>query len=465
MAGKSATLAIRIVSDASKAGQGFADAEAKVGGFQSGLNKASVAATGLLAGLAAVGKEALDAASDLQQSTGAIETVFGSTSSAIKKMAENAATATGLSKSSYQEMAAALGASLKNMGVGMDQLAPTTSKLIQMGADLSATYGGTSADAVAALGSALRGEMDPLERYGIGIKQATIDAAMKAQGLDKLTGAQETAARTQTLLTLITEQAGPALGAYAREIDTAAGSTQTASAKFEDAKAALGEVLLPIVADAMTKFSDFTTFLTEHKDMVTLVAAVLGTMAAAVLVVNGAITAWSAITKIATAMQWLFNLAMSANPIGLVVIAIAALVAAVVIAYNKFEWFRNIVKDIWDWLKKAWDFAGKVLSYVGDFFSAPQTLAVQTDTSGLSGVYGAASGLAAAGIYGAAPMAALTGGGPSAGQGPTTSVTYVDVTVNGAVDTVSTGRQIVKILKDYGVATGGQVSLTIGGRA
>jgi hypothetical protein len=41
----------------------------------------------------------------------------------------------------------------------------------------------------------------------------------------------------------------------------------------------------------------------------------------------------------------------------------------------------------------------------------------------------------------------------------------VNVTVQGAVDPVATGRQLVKILRDYGVATGGQVSLTIGGRA
>lgn len=51
----------------------------------------------------------------------------------------------------------------------------------------------------------------------------------------------------------------------------------------------------------------------------------------------------SAASKTAAASQWLLNAAMSANPIGLAVVAIAALVAGLVIAYNKSETFRNIV--------------------------------------------------------------------------------------------------------------------------
>ena len=44
-----------------------------------------------------------------------------------------------------------------------------------------------------------------------------------------------------------------------------------------------------------------------------------------------------------TAAQWLLNAAMAANPIGLVVIGLAALGTALVVAYNKSETFRNIV--------------------------------------------------------------------------------------------------------------------------
>lgn len=53
--------------------------------------------------------------------------------------------------------------------------------------------------------------------------------------------------------------------------------------------------------------------------------------------------AGTAATKAATAGQWLLNAALSANPVGLIVIGLVALVAGLVIAYKKSETFRNIV--------------------------------------------------------------------------------------------------------------------------
>jgi len=68
-------------------------------------------------------------------------------------------------------------------------------------------------------------------------------------------------------------------------------------------------------------------------------------------------------TIASTAAQWAFNAAMDANPIGLVVIAIAALVAAIVVAWQNSETFRNVVISCWEAIKTA---AGAV----ADWFAA-----------------------------------------------------------------------------------------------
>ena len=62
-----------------------------------------------------------------------------------------------------------------------------------------------------------------------------------------------------------------------------------------------------------------------------------------------------AATKIATATQWLFNAAMDANPIMLVVLALGFIVVAVILAYNKVAWFRDLVNDAKDKMVSAFD--------------------------------------------------------------------------------------------------------------
>jgi TP901 family phage tail tape measure protein len=56
-------------------------------------------------------------------------------------------------------------------------------------------------------------------------------------------------------------------------------------------------------------------------------------------------------TKVATAAQWLFNVAANANPIGLIVLAIGALIGGLVVAYNKFDKFRAIMQGTWEVIK------------------------------------------------------------------------------------------------------------------
>lgn len=61
----------------------------------------------------------------------------------------------------------------------------------------------------------------------------------------------------------------------------------------------------------------------------------------------------AAATKVWAAGQWLLNAALTANPIGLVIVALAALAAGVVIAYKKSDKFREVVDKAWSVIKKS----------------------------------------------------------------------------------------------------------------
>jgi hypothetical protein len=192
-----------------------------------------------------IGYDSVKAASAVEQSFGAIDSVFGKNADVVKRWASDAADAVGLAKSEYGDLAATLGAMLKNSGI--ENYAKQTDNLIRLGADLAATFGGSVSDAVGAVGSLMRGETDPIEQYGVSIKQSDVNARLAAQGLDKLTGKAKVQAEQQARLKLLFQQTTDAQGAFRRESNTLAGAQARLTAKWENAKATLGQKLIPIV--------------------------------------------------------------------------------------------------------------------------------------------------------------------------------------------------------------------------
>lgn len=251
--GRPAILKIDILADG-KTARGELDRTGKAGGKLGSAMKAG-AAIGVAA-VVGIGVAAVKSASAVEQATGASEKVFGRYAKSVQTNAAKADRALGLSKSGYLDLANVIGTQLKNAGTPMDQVASKTDKLITKGADLAATFGGTTADAVSALSSAMKGELDPIEKYGVSIKQSDVNARLAEQGLDKLTGAAAKTAQQQALLALINEQTASTTGAFADEANTAAGVGERSKAVWENVKATLGAGLLPILVAVGTFFLD-----------------------------------------------------------------------------------------------------------------------------------------------------------------------------------------------------------------
>lgn len=254
MAGNSSTLSIRVLVDAAQGARELRQMGDEAQGFGDKLGKIA-AAGAAFAGVTAFIKGAAEAASKLQQSTGGVEAVFKGSADQVKAWGKQAATSIGLAQSEYQDLATLIGAQLKNAGTAMEDLAPKTNQLIEQGADLAAMYGGTTAEAVAALSSALKGEMDPIEKYGIALNDAAIQAEIAAQGLDTSTAAAKAAAKQQAVLALVTKQGADAWGAAAREQDSYASVMQSLSAVWENTLAQIGTALLPALAGLAKAFT------------------------------------------------------------------------------------------------------------------------------------------------------------------------------------------------------------------
>jgi hypothetical protein len=182
------------------------------------------AGTGMLAAAGLIGAglfKAGQSAGDLEQAVGGTEAVFKSASGTIDRFAKDSATSMGLSERAFREATTSIGGQLKGLGFDTDDAADKAIELTGVAADLAATYGGTTAEAVSALGAAFRGEADPAERFNLRLNQNTVNAKAVALGLAETTSKVDAQAKAQATLALITEQSADATGQFAREQDTA----------------------------------------------------------------------------------------------------------------------------------------------------------------------------------------------------------------------------------------------------
>ncbi|MGJ9424727.1 hypothetical protein ACHABX_02650 [Nesterenkonia halotolerans] len=250
---KTAVLSVKILSDARKAVDGMNQTSKAAG-----LMKKAIAVVGLAAAGAKViqfGRDSVNAAADLQQSAGAVDVVFGKSATKMGKWSSQAALSVGLAKNEYNELGTLIGTQLKNGGTAMDDLAPKTNKLIGLGADLASMFGGTSKEAVEALSSALKGERDPIEKYGVSLNQARIDAKAAELGFSKVGGALSAEANQAATLAIIMNQTADAHGNFAKESNTLQGQQQRVAAQWQNIKAAVGTAFLPVLTTAFSFIS------------------------------------------------------------------------------------------------------------------------------------------------------------------------------------------------------------------
>ena len=173
-----------------------------------------------------------------------------------------------------------------------------------------------------------------------------------------------------------TGEGGKFVGMMDKKSQTVAGkwstildNVQTSAVNmFNQVQSPIGD-LLDLINDALphitaiieSLFSHLVAgiqFIIQYRTEFAILAGVIGTVwavskaySAALLVYQGVMTAVTAATKIWTGVQWLLNAALAGNPIGLIIIGIAALVAAVVYCWNKFAGFRAFILTMWDTLK------------------------------------------------------------------------------------------------------------------
>lgn len=315
----------------SKAKKEFGQLETAAQKAQFAIKKATVPAIAALGAVATVAMSVTKSAIDFGETLNAVFVTFGKQGSEeIAKLAETSAKTYGLSKKDFNNMAVSFANFAQDLATPKKKATAIVADLAQRVADFASVMNLEVPDAAAKFASALAGESEPMKKFGINISDAAIKTFALENNIgkagEKLTESQKATARYGLLM----QKTAKFSGDFANTSDSLANKQKVLNARFADFKVSLGQKLIPIFEKLMPYLEKFIGWVEKNPKLVIALAIAIGVLSAAITIMN---------------------IAMAFNPVGLVIVAIAGLIAGLVVAYKKFEGFRKIVDTLFGAVK------------------------------------------------------------------------------------------------------------------
>ena len=251
-----------------KAGEGFTkgagDQIERGGGFLRGkVDSLAGKLTGVFAGVFAAQtavtffKDAVKGASDLSEAGNKLQTLFGPAAPKVQEWAAGAARSLGLSELAAGDAAATFGIMAKSAGLAGEQAATFSTDFARLAGDLASFNNTSPEQAIEAIGSALRGEAEPIRAYGVLLDDATLRQEAMRLGLIKTTATALTPQqRVLAAQAAIYKQTTAAQGDFAKTSGGLANQQRILAAQFTNVQAQLGEKLLPAAVATVTFLND-----------------------------------------------------------------------------------------------------------------------------------------------------------------------------------------------------------------
>jgi uncharacterized membrane protein YjjP (DUF1212 family) len=271
---------------------------------QFAIKKAAVPAAAALGGLAIALGDATRAAMEDQQEQAALALTLQNVTGAgaaqtaqVEKQISAMSRASGVADTEYRKALEALVRGTKDVGIAMNDM-----NLVM---DISTATGMDSASVADALAKAYQGNFKALRSLSPEMSTMIKEGASLNEVMDVLGGTFG--------------------GATANSAETAAGKMKILSNSIGETKESIGAALLPVVEAVLPVLNEFAAWAQDNPQAFLAIAGAIGLVAAAIVATN---------------------IAMALNPFALIAAGVALLVAGLVIAYKKFEWFSTGVNAI-----------------------------------------------------------------------------------------------------------------------
>jgi hypothetical protein len=223
---------------------------------------------------------AITAASNLQESMQKVDVIFGKGSKQVEDFAKSAARNLGQSKQSVLDAAGAFGTFGKAAGLGPAKIwRYLANDFTTLATDLASFNNTSPEEAVQAIGAALRGEAEPLRRFGVLLNDATLKQEALTLGIYDGKGALTAQQKILAAQAAIYKQTTDAQGDFLRTSEGLANSQRTLSAEFANLQAQLGQKLLPLMEEFTRSLLDITDWVRRNPKTFGFIGDSLGKIA------------------------------------------------------------------------------------------------------------------------------------------------------------------------------------------
>lgn len=242
------------------------------GQFSSMLKKLAAGFSAVKIGKALLdlGRDAISAASDLEEVQNVVDVTFGSNANQIEKWAKNAGAQFGLTETQAKKFSSTMGAMLKSSGLAGDKIVDVSTDLAGLAADMASFYNLDFESAFAKIRSGISGETMPLKELGIDMSVATLNAFALKQGLDKTFDEMDQGEKTMLRYQYLMQATADAQGDFARTSDGYANSMRKLETNLESLKATLGTTFIDVVGNAVGALNGFLELLMPEEKQTTV---------------------------------------------------------------------------------------------------------------------------------------------------------------------------------------------------
>ena len=202
-----------------------------------------------------IGKDAIQAASDLQEVQNVVDTTFGEGASKIEAWAKKAGTQFGLTETQAKRFTSTLGAMMKSSGMAGEEIVDMSTDLAGLAADMASFYNLDFDTAFQKIRSGISGETEPLKQLGINMSVANLEAFALQQGLEKTFNSMSQGEQTMLRYQYLMQATADAQGDFSKTSGEFANGVRSLETAMETLKTNLGNTLLPAIEEIVGKIN------------------------------------------------------------------------------------------------------------------------------------------------------------------------------------------------------------------